>query len=61
MQTDDGLTDSYEDFIESVQALHDELEELREWVAVHDALLQESTGQIYSSVEGLFKAMGLKK
>ena len=61
LRPDDGVTDAYDEFIESVQALHDELEELREWIAVHDALLDPSTGHVYSSVDSLFEAMGLKK
>lgn len=57
LRSSDGLADACSDFILAVDALHDTIERLREWVADHDAVLEPSTGQRYANAEALFDAL----
>lgn len=54
---DDGVADAYSAFIEALGQLHDTIEALREWIATHDAVLQPTTGAVYSSADDLFAAL----
>jgi hypothetical protein len=56
---EDGVEEAYNAFIQCINGTHDCIEELREWIALHDALFEETTGGKYSNVEDLFAAMGL--
>lgn len=60
LQEADGVEAAYTDFIAAVSDHHDMLESLREWISVHDSLLEESTGKTYASVDDLFRAMGVR-
>lgn len=57
LHPDDGVVDAYEAFIGAVHELHDTIESLREWIAVHDAVLQPATGQAFDSVDDLFESL----
>lgn len=57
LRPDDGVAEAYDEYLSAVEALHDRLEEFREWVAIHDAILQPSTGAVYSTVDDLFDAL----
>ncbi len=57
LQPDDGVAEAYDAFIAAMNALHDTVETLREWIATHDAVLQPTTGQTFDSVDDLFDAM----
>ena len=54
---DDGVADAYSAFIQALGQLHDTIEALREWIATHDAVLQPTTGAVYSSADDLFAAL----
>ena len=51
------MADAYSAFIEALGQLHDTIEALREWIATHDAVLQPTTGAVYSSADDLFAAL----
>ena len=53
----DGVAEAYGDFITALRDLHDTIEALREWIATHDAVLQPTTGAVYSSADDLFAAL----
>lgn len=53
----DGVADAYGAFIDAVRELHDSIESLREWIATHDAVLQPTTGAVYTSAADLFAAL----
>jgi hypothetical protein len=57
LRPDDGVTDAYEAFMNAVHELHDTVESLREWVAVHDAVLQPVSGTTFESVGDLFDSL----
>lgn len=57
LQPDDGVTDAYSEFMEALRTLHATVEELREWIATHDAVLEPTTGAVYSNVDDLFAAL----
>jgi hypothetical protein len=57
LQPDDGVAEAYDGFIAAMHALHDTVEVLREWIAMHDALLQPTTGKTFDSVDDLFDAL----
>jgi len=56
---DDGVADAYNAYMAALKDAHDAIEELREWVETHDAILEPSSGKVYSNVDDLFAAMGL--
>ena len=39
--------------------LHDVMFEIKEWVAIHDALLEPVIEESYASADDLFKALGI--
>lgn len=57
LRPDDGVTDAYEAFMNAVHDLHDTVESLREWIAVHDAVLQPASGTTFDSVDDLFDSL----
>lgn len=57
LRPDDGVADAYDEHIAAVQELHDTVESLRNWIADHDAVLEPTTGVVYSSVDDLFAAL----
>lgn len=57
LNADDGVADAYESFIDAIRHLHDTVEDLREWVANHDAVLEPSTSSVFSSVDDLFESL----
>lgn len=54
LRPDDGVAEAYCEFMEAVRNLHDYIEELREWIATHDAVLEPSISAAFSSVDDLF-------
>jgi hypothetical protein len=61
LRSDDGVVDAYSEFMTVVNELHDTIEELSEWIAVHDAVLQPTTGSTFDSVDSLFESLLAKK
>lgn len=57
LHPDDGVAEAYTSFLQAVRLVHDTIEELREWLATHDAVLEKSTGTVYSNVDDLFDAL----
>jgi hypothetical protein len=57
LRSDDGVTDAYSEFMESLNDLHSSIEELREWIGDHDAVLQPTTGETFNSVSSLFDSL----
>ncbi|MDR0457844.1 MAG: hypothetical protein LBH10_02260 [Burkholderiaceae bacterium] len=56
---EDGVTDAYKAYLDTLETLFDTIESLKDWVETHDDVLEPSTGKIYKSVDDLFSAMGL--
>jgi phosphoglycolate phosphatase-like HAD superfamily hydrolase len=56
---EDGVAYAYEEYLDALKRLFDTVEELKEWIETHDALLEPTTGKTYASVDDLFAAMGL--
>lgn len=54
---EDGVAEAYESFLLALREMHDAIEALREWIAVHDAVLEPTTGEVYSDATALFKAL----
>lgn len=61
LRSDDGVVDAYDEFMVAIHQLHDTIEELAEWIATHDAVLQPTTGETFEGVDGLFDALLTKK
>ena len=57
LRPDDGVAEAYGEFIAILRELHDTIEALREWIGTHDAVLQPTTGAVYSSADDLFAAL----
>ncbi len=57
LSDDDGVADAWNDYLGSVCHLHDAVEALREWIAIHDSVLQPSTGDVFDSVDELFESL----
>lgn len=57
LNPDDGVADAYESFMDAIRHLHDTVEDLREWVATHDAVLQPSTSAVFSNADDLFESL----
>jgi hypothetical protein len=57
LNADDGVVDAYDDFIDEIHAMHDLLEEMIEWIDIHDASLELPSGVVYSNVDDLFEAL----
>lgn len=57
MRPDDGLVEAYNEFVSVVNELHDTIEDLSEWIATHDAVVQPTTGQTFETVDSLFDAL----
>lgn len=57
LRPDDGVADAYELFMEAVRNLHDTVEDLREWIATHDAVLEPSTHEVFSNADDLFASL----
>jgi hypothetical protein len=61
LRSDDGVVDAYDEFMVVINQLHDTIEELCDWIATHDAVLQPTTGETFASVDSLFDALLSKK
>lgn len=57
LNSDDGVADAYESFMDAIRHLHDTVEDLREWVATHDAVLEPSTSAVFSNAGDLFESL----
>jgi len=51
---DDGVVDAYDQYLAAVVGYHDALEDLREFIETHDALLSTVHDKSYSDAESLF-------
>jgi len=61
LRSDDGVVDAYDEFMGAINQLHDTIEELCEWIANHDAVLQPTTDESFETVDSLFDALLSKK
>lgn len=57
LHADDGVVEAFDQYLESVSAVHDLAEEICEWIEIQEASSEQSTGQVFSSVDELFKAL----
>lgn len=57
LRPDDGVADAYEQFISAISDLHDAIEDLRGWIADHDAVLEPSISATYADVDDLVRNM----
>jgi hypothetical protein len=57
LTSDDGVADAYDAYIGSIKGAHDAFEELREWIATHDDILEPSVGVVYNNVGDLMAAL----
>lgn len=57
LNPDDGVADAYESFMDAIRHLHDTVEDLREWVAIHDAVLEPSISAAFSNADDLFESL----
>lgn len=53
LRDEDGVADSYAQFIEAAATVHDLLEDIRDTVECNDASLEPSTGKTFTSVDEL--------
>jgi hypothetical protein len=60
LRSEDGVADAYAEYLAAVEAVHDSIESLRDWIATHEALLDPDIPGSFSSVDDLFGAMGIK-
>jgi hypothetical protein len=58
---DDGVVDAYDALISSLRNLFDAIEVLREWIETFDAILEPALEGVFSTVDDLFAAMGVKR
>ena len=61
LRSDDGVVDAYDELMAVINQLHDTIEELCEWIANHDAILQPTTGASFETVDSLFESLLSKK
>ncbi len=57
LRSDDGVVDAYDEFMSSINQLHDTIEELCEWISTHDAILQPTVGLVFETVDSLFDSL----
>ena len=57
LRSDDGVIDAYSELMTVVDELHDAVENLSEWITVHDDVLQPTTGSTFDSVDSLFESL----
>lgn len=57
LDADDGVVEAFDALLACLSELHDALNEMQDWIETHDALLESSTGVVYSSASDLFKAI----
>lgn len=57
---DDGLYEAFDEFICAAADLHNNAEDLREWLETHDALQEQPSGEGFTSVAEYFKTLGIK-
>lgn len=57
LQADDGVVEAFESYMEALRGLHDLIEEIKDWIETHDALLEPATGASYATAEDLFAAL----
>lgn len=57
LRPDDGVTDVYEGLIEASAELFSCAAEFKDWIETHNALLEPSSGEVYSSAEALLAAL----
>lgn len=60
LTSEDGVAEAYDAYLLALEGVHDSIEELKEWIATHDALLDSSLPGTFGSVDDLFAAMGVK-
>lgn len=57
LTSDDGVEDAYEAYLESLTGFHHVIDDFKNWVQTHDAILEPSTDKTYSSATDLFDAL----
>ncbi|OAK66081.1 hypothetical protein A3K87_09965 [Variovorax paradoxus] len=57
LHPDDGVVDVFEAFIEAVNDLYNCASEFKDWLELHNALLEQPTGASYGSAAALIAAL----
>lgn len=57
LRSDDGVVDAFDRKLKVVRSMHDLIEEMVEWIEIHDASLEKPTGAVYATVDELFDAL----
>lgn len=57
LHPDDGVADAYTSFMDAIRRLHDTVEDLRDWVATHDAVLEPSISPVFTNADDLFESL----
>jgi hypothetical protein len=60
LREDDGVVDAYDGFISEIEAMHDLIEEIIEWIDVRISSLDAPSGIVYTSVDDLVQALNKK-
>lgn len=58
LRPDDGVVEAFDEYLAAVASVHDLIEQIKDWIEIHDAALEPSTGVTYSDVNALFEALG---
>lgn len=57
LRADDGVVEAFADYLENLKVLHDVIEEFREWIDTHDALLEHSGSGVFNTSDDLIAAL----
>jgi len=57
LTAEDGIEAAYSAFMAAINRMHDVVEDLREWIALHDAVLQPTTGTTFCTTDDLFESL----
>lgn len=57
LRAEDGVADAYSSFMAALNQMHDAVDDLKEWIGLHDALLQPSSDAVYATTDELFEAL----
>lgn len=53
----DGVVEAFEEYLAALRSVHDLVEDVRNWVETHDALLEPATGVVYTNADDLIAAL----
>lgn len=59
LTSEDGVADVYNAYIVAIKSVHDAFEELREWISIHDAVLEPSAGPVYATADDFITSLSV--